>query len=464
MSSNGGAIGISSASQEVEKSTVDIIKNDSKNTSNDPSIHKEKGEVAVMTSDQDNLLSHEEQFPEDLEGEVETQQFTVRAVLVGCLLGGVILASNVYPGLKTGWTFGTSLFGSIFRYAILKPLSKALPTHFGGGYFGPKENVCYLRKGEAETIHTKNEDPLSVPRDLQLTILKQKLVFPSEVAAAHTIRSLHVGKNAEANAHKKTRALIIAFGGAITLRCVSECAPGILWDWHWGWTLYRLGWTGIIQVENWNWVAEFTWPAACFTSSTRCNYQKQAFDSRITLDMSDRTLVSIFMSVGMYVLFSAACPCINDLSLADHCSFPAPDVGAWRVIAVAVTEPTLSIPPSSGYTSIALGIFAILVTVAKYRFVPADKHIYVPNMNAIGIAFILNTTTYPTAMTFGSTMVFLWKRNYPAAYAMYCYAISTGFIAGEGLGGIVGAVLQVAKVSGNIYGTAVGCPAFEYCG
>ena len=50
------------------------------------------------------------------------------------------------------------------------------------------------------------------------------------------------------------------------------------------------------------------------------------------------------------------------------------------------------------------------------------------------------------------------------AYGMYCYAIAAGFIAGEGLGGIVGAILQVAKVSGNYYGTAVGCPGFEYCG
>lgn len=49
---------------------------------------------------------------------------------------------SVYLGLKTGWTFGASLFGSIFGYAILKPLSKALPTYLGGGYFGPKENVC----------------------------------------------------------------------------------------------------------------------------------------------------------------------------------------------------------------------------------------------------------------------------------------------------------------------------------
>ena len=49
---------------------------------------------------------------------------------------------SVYLGLKTGWTFGASLFGSIFGFAILKPLSRALPNWAGGGYFGPKENVC----------------------------------------------------------------------------------------------------------------------------------------------------------------------------------------------------------------------------------------------------------------------------------------------------------------------------------
>jgi uncharacterized oligopeptide transporter (OPT) family protein len=87
----------------------------------------------------------------------------------------------------------------------------------------------------------------------KLYILKQKLAFPSAVAAAFTIRSLHTGKNAEANARKKTWALVIAFCVAITWRCVSEYAPGLLWDWHWGWTLYQLGWQQAIRVENWSW-------------------------------------------------------------------------------------------------------------------------------------------------------------------------------------------------------------------
>lgn len=49
-------------------------------------------------------------------------------------------------------------------------------------------------------------------------------------------------------------------------------------------------------------------------------------------------------------------------------------------------------------------------------------------------------------------------------YQMYCFAIATGFIAGEGLGGIVTAILTIAGVSGGTYGTTVGCPGGVYCG
>jgi uncharacterized oligopeptide transporter (OPT) family protein len=164
----------------------------------------------------------------------------------------------VYLGLKTGWTFGASLFGSIFGYAILKPLSRALPNYVGGGYFGPKENVCVqsaaTAAGSLGLLFTSGFPAAyqigllgASPKDdigklctftlccafygmffavplRKYYILKQKLLFPSAVAAAYTIRSLHVGKNAEANARKKTKALILAFTFAITLRVVSEYA------------------------------------------------------------------------------------------------------------------------------------------------------------------------------------------------------------------------------------------------
>lgn len=194
--------------------------------------------------------------------------------------------------MKTGWTFGAGLFGSIFGFAILKPLSKALPKYFGGGYFGPKENVtCQSAATAASNLGLLFTSGFPAAYQLGLMgkspkddfgrlitftaccayygmffavplrkwyILKQKLVFPSSTAAAHTIHSLHIGASAEAVARRKTRALIIAFSLAITFKCISEYAPGILWDWHWGWTLYRLGWKNMIYAENFYWIWEWT--------------------------------------------------------------------------------------------------------------------------------------------------------------------------------------------------------------
>ena len=85
-----------------------------------------------------------------------------RAVFVGCFLGAVVGASNIYLGLKTGFTFGPQLFGvsttwfwrridfdpskqAIFGFAILKLIARIIPESgiLGrclGGPFGPKEN------------------------------------------------------------------------------------------------------------------------------------------------------------------------------------------------------------------------------------------------------------------------------------------------------------------------------------
>jgi hypothetical protein len=47
---------------------------------------------------------------------------------------------------------------------------------------------------------------------------------------------------------------------------------------------------------------------------------------------------------------------------------------------------------------------------------------------------------------------------------MYCFAVAAGFTAGEGLGGIVNAILTIAGISGARYGTSIGCPGGVYCG
>jgi len=48
------------------------------------------------------LVNDGNPFPEDPNAPEETSQLTVRAVLVGSLLGLIVGASNVYLGLKTG--------------------------------------------------------------------------------------------------------------------------------------------------------------------------------------------------------------------------------------------------------------------------------------------------------------------------------------------------------------------------
>ncbi|TFK88386.1 OPT oligopeptide transporter [Polyporus arcularius HHB13444] len=669
----------------------------------------------------------------------EEQQFTFRAVIVGCGLGAVISASNVYLGLKTGWTFGAALFGSIFGFAILKPLSKALPEHLGGGYFGPKENVCCqsaaTAAGSLGLLFTSGfpaayqlgllgDDPVSdfgriitftlccayvgifftIPLR-RLYILKLKLTFPSAVAAAYTIRSLHVGRNAAANARKKTLALIISFIVAIIWRITSEYAPGIMWDWHWSWWFYKAGWKWIIAAESWGWIWEWTpafigvgllvpinssisfvggsalawavigpalvatnrafgravssdfpgyfnyanmvlddpvnapspkywmiWPGCavllCASMAeiagngsavirsmalaiepavhrarvlisrgrnrgheadivgekvdefhdpvpeheqvpwwiwsggltigtvltmvvmkvqfgqnagvtllailfsflfslvgaectgrvsvtpvtTLGNFAQLVFGGiskgsgmapaanqlnngltgMITLAASEQVadmlgdlktthllgaaprvqlyaqccgaLVSIFLSAGMYIVFVKAYPCINELTKTT-CAFPAPDVGAWRAVSVAVSSPALPIPRSSGITALCLGALTIVSTFIKYRFVRPERHGWFPNWNAVGIAFILGPLcTYPMAMLFGSIIALTWRKYWPAGAIMYCYAVAAGMIAGEGLGGIANAVLQIAGVAGSVKGTAVGCPMDIYCG
>ncbi|KAI0665449.1 OPT oligopeptide transporter [Trametes maxima] len=677
-------------------------------------------------------------FPEEPNTPAE-QQFTFRAVFVGCALGAVISASNIYLGLKTGWTFGASLFGSIFGFAILKPLSRILPEHFGGGYFGPKENVCcqsaataagslgllftsgfpaayqlgILGKGPVYdfgrivtfTICCAYVGIFFTMPLRRLYILKLKLTFPGAVAAAYTIRSLHVGRHAEANARKKTLSLILSFLVAILFRVVSEYAPGVLWDWHWGWWFYKAGWTWIIAAENWGWIWEWTpafigigllvslnssasfvggsalawaiigptlvatnhafgtpvsltgmspeyinyanmvlddpvgapspkywmiWPGCaillCASMSeivvnggtaamsvaiaveplvnkvkawrgraaeregsqtgqesigvrdpippdqqtpwwmwsgglaagtimtmlvmryqfgqnagvtllavlfsflfslvgadctgrmsvtpvtTLGNFAQLVFGGvskgtgmapmanqlnngltgMITLAASEQVadmlgdlktthllgasprvqlyaqcfgaLVSVFLSAGMYIVFVKAYPCINTLS-STTCAFPAPDVGAWRAVSIAVSSPTLPIPRSSGIAALCLGVLTIVSTLMKYRFARPARWAWFPNWNAVGIAFILGPLcSYPMAMLFGSIVALVWRRYWPAGAAMYCYAVAAGMIAGEGLGGIANAVLQIAGVSGSVKGTSVGCPLDIYCG
>ena len=223
-------------------------------------------------------------FPE------ETYQLTIRSLVVGTALGCVIAASNVYLGLKTGFTFGASLFGAILGYSILKLMQKVLPEKLGGGFFGPREN-CTIQTAATAAGSLTGMYVAAVPAMYQLDllhdplkdfgrlitfsavsayygvffaiplrkfyILKQKLIFPSPTATAYTVRSLHA-PGGELTAKKQSRALLYSFAAAFVFVVVNQYASGILMDWHIFYWLYTWGWKRALVVDNWGWIIEWT--------------------------------------------------------------------------------------------------------------------------------------------------------------------------------------------------------------
>ena len=48
---------------------------------------------------------------------------TVRAVVLGMLLGGVMCLSNLYVFFKTGWSMGVTITAAILAFALLRLLA-----------------------------------------------------------------------------------------------------------------------------------------------------------------------------------------------------------------------------------------------------------------------------------------------------------------------------------------------------
>jgi uncharacterized oligopeptide transporter (OPT) family protein len=175
------------------------------------------------------------------------------------------------------------------------------------------------------------------------------------------------------------------------------------------------------------------------------------------------SVIGIWLSVGLFILFATAYPCITDMNI-ECTAFGLPAVSAWRAIAIAVTSPTLPIPPSSGLLSIVFGILAVITVLVKYTLIPRRWHPWVPNWNAIGLGFVVPQTYYPIAMVIGAHVAYTWGKRWPKSWDIWGFALSAGLIAGEGMGGVVTAVFTIVKIDGSIYGSAVACPAGQFCG
>ena len=50
--------------------------------------------------------------------DLTSPQLTVRALVTGCLLGGVLSLSNIYAGLKIGWGFNMSITAMLIGFGF----------------------------------------------------------------------------------------------------------------------------------------------------------------------------------------------------------------------------------------------------------------------------------------------------------------------------------------------------------
>ncbi|KAF4971700.1 hypothetical protein FZEAL_9764 [Fusarium zealandicum] len=180
------------------------------------------------------------------------------------------------------------------------------------------------------------------------------------------------------------------------------------------------------------------------------------------------TFVSVFLAPGIFVLFMSAYPCVYRPSPdpADICPFAAPSVAAWEAVATAVTMPSIPIPRSSAIFSIVMGIVCAIQAIVKHFYLVGSREKYrdwLPNWMSVGVAWVLGPDSgYANAILFGSITAWWWRKWFRNHFEMYAFAIAAGLIAGEGLGGVINAALELGKVSGTFKGTEIALPGAEW--
>jgi OPT family oligopeptide transporter len=147
------------------------------------------------------------------------KQLTWRSIIMGWVLGGVLSLTNIYIGLKAGWSFGVAITACILSYAIWTSFYK---MRLAKSQLTILENNCMQSTASAAgystggtlisafaafiMIHNQTLPlwvmlgwvffvailgvTMAVPMKRQMINVEQ-LRFPSGIAAAETLRALH---------------------------------------------------------------------------------------------------------------------------------------------------------------------------------------------------------------------------------------------------------------------------------
>ncbi|HEY4760818.1 MAG TPA: OPT family oligopeptide transporter [Thermoguttaceae bacterium] len=188
------------------------------------------------------------------------RQFSVRAILSGMLIGGVMSVSNLYVGLKTGWGLGVTITACIIAYAVFKSLEAIIPA-YRKDPFTILENCTMTSAASAAgylstaglvssipALYLTTGRPLAawemivwlistttlgvfmvVPLKRQLINIEQ-LPFPSGTATAATLKGLHT-KGGKAVQQAKALFICAVVSSALKI-WVDAWAPIMKWLGH----------------------------------------------------------------------------------------------------------------------------------------------------------------------------------------------------------------------------------------
>lgn len=140
------------------------------------------------------------------------------------------------------------------------------------------------------------------------------------------------------------------------------------------------------------------------------------------------------IAVGVYLLFDAAWEIGVDERI------PAPAAQAWRAMAELLSKGLHELPTHAASAVLGGCIFGLLIPIIRKKVKVLAP--YMPSGLAFGIAFIV-PAYYSISMFIGSMFLVLWKRRAPKSAAVFAIAVASGLIAGEGLMGVVTAVLTL---------------------
>lgn len=321
-------------------------------------------------------------------------QLTVRAVLMGGLIGMAMSVSNLYTTLKLGWAFGVAITACVISYAIWNTFvasglaktkmsilenncmqsAASAAGYSTGGTLATAAGAMLLITGDAERMGWV---PLAIwvffvailgvflaiPMKRQM-INQEQLAFPSGIAAAETLRSLYADG---AESARKARDLIDALiagalvGGARSFAVIPESL-----SFH---ANVFYGPTGFTRFYN--------WLAGSFGLTTKIDYPDTkvplgsagvSFEPSLLLIAAGAITgmrVSASMMLGAVINWFILMPFMLGLpnwsqegkTFIGHFEVAMGDSG--EILAVKVTRWSLwlgtSILVSSGLTSFALG-------------------------------------------------------------------------------------------------------------